>query len=249
MTPTSGRDAAGTRDRGGARPRVLAALMEIIAERGLDQATIREVAAGAGVSIGTVQYYCRSKDEMLQMAFEHVCEQILGRIRQIEGSGPGAAGGPDRTRGAGQGDRQVGPVLRRALLEFLPLDDRRRAEARVYLAFAARAAVSPDLAQVQQTMMADLRAMCAAAFQLAVDRGQAHAGLVPARAAAATTVMVDGLLLHLLTDPAGMPAKTATGIVDDHLARYVTVDTRNTVNTRNTTHTKSSRITSRRKGR
>ncbi|MET9019672.1 TetR family transcriptional regulator C-terminal domain-containing protein [Actinopolymorpha sp. NPDC004070] len=55
--------------------------------------------------------------------------------------------------------------------------------------------------------------------------GQAHVGLVPARAAAATTVMVDGLLLHMPTDPAGMPAKTATGIVDDHLARCVNLDT------------------------
>ena len=54
-----------------ARQRLLDALMTLIAERGLDQVSIREVAAAAGVSIGTVQYYCRSKDEMLQMTFEH----------------------------------------------------------------------------------------------------------------------------------------------------------------------------------
>ncbi|GAA2758844.1 hypothetical protein GCM10009872_42040 [Actinopolymorpha rutila] len=204
---------------------MLTALMEIIAERGLDHATIREVAASAGVSIGTVQYYCRSKDEMLRMAFEHVCEQILDRIRQIERSGTGRPRGSARTRGAADSDREVGPVLRRALMEFLPLDDRRRAEARVYLAFAARAAVAPDLAQVQQTMMAELRAMTAAAFRLAVDRGQAHAGLVPERAAAATAVVVDGLLLQMLTDPAGMSARAGTGLLDDHLARYVNLDT------------------------
>ncbi len=211
MTSTNGR---ADRGKQGARPRVLTALMEIIAERGLDQATIREVAAGAGVSVGTVQYYCRSKDEMLRMAFEYACEQILDRIRQLEKSAAGKAG---------KKEREVGPLLRRALLEFLPLDDRRRAEAKVYLAFAARAAVAPDLAEVQQTMMAEMRAMCAAAFRWAVERGQAHDGLVPDRAAAVTTVLVDGLLLHMLTDPAGMPAKTATGIIDDHLARCVSL--------------------------
>jgi hypothetical protein len=67
--------------------------------------------------------------------------------------------------------------------------------------------------------------MCAEAFRLAVERGQARAGLVPDRAAALTTVLVDGLLLHMLTDPVGMPAKTATGIIDDHVAGCVNLDT------------------------
>ncbi len=53
------------------RQRVLDALVALIAERGLDQVNFREVAAAADVSIGTVQYYCRSKDEMLRMAWEH----------------------------------------------------------------------------------------------------------------------------------------------------------------------------------
>ena len=186
-----------------ARQRLLDALMTLIAERGLDQVSIREVAAAAGVSIGTVQYYCRSKDEMLQMTFEHVIGRILERATGIE-----RAGG-------------VGEVLRRGLLEFLPLDETRRTEARVYLAFAARAAVAPNLAAVQHALMSESRTVCSQAFQVARDRGQASSDLDADAAAAATVAMVDGLLLHMLTDPTGMPAEVAVAVLDQHLRHYL----------------------------
>ncbi len=191
---------------GHARQRLLDALVVITAERGLDQASIREVAAEAGVSIGTVQYYCRSKDEMLQMAFEYVIERIIARASAVEQTGV------------------VGCVLRRGLLELLPLDELRGVESRVYLAFAARAAVSPQLAQVQHSLLGQMRAACARAFALARDRGEAVAGLDPDMAAAGTAAMVDGLLLHLLTDPTGLPADTAIAVLDAHLRQFLNID-------------------------
>jgi AcrR family transcriptional regulator len=163
------------------------------------------------VSIGTVQYYCRSKDEMLQMAFDYVIGRIVGRATGVDGPGP-------------TGTTAVGAVLRSGLLEFLPLDEERSVEARVYLAFAARAAVSAELARVQQTLMGEMRTLCAQAFALAAEQGQATTGLDPALAAAATVAIVDGLLLHMLTDPAGMPATTAVAVLDAHLRRYLELD-------------------------
>lgn len=189
-----------------ARQRLLDALVVITAERGLDQASIREVAAEAGVSIGTVQYYCRSKDQMLQMAFEYVIGRIIARAGSVEQTGV------------------VGHVLRRGLLEFLPLDELRGVECRVYLAFAARAAVSPQLAQVQHALQGQMRAACAQAFAQARDRDEAVAGLDPEAAAAATAAMVDGLLLHMLTDPTGLPAETAIAVLDAHLRRFLYLD-------------------------
>jgi AcrR family transcriptional regulator len=44
----------------------------IVAERGLDDVSVREVASAAGVSIGTVQHYFRTKDDMLFTAFQDV---------------------------------------------------------------------------------------------------------------------------------------------------------------------------------
>lgn len=188
------------------RERLLEALVSITAEHGLDQVSIREVAARAGVSIGTVQYYCRSKDDMLEMAFRHIIDRMVARLDQAPASGP------------------VGSTIRRALQEFLPLDDARRRECRVYLAFAARAAVTPRLAAVQHELLGDMRRRCAAAFALAVERHEAVADFDPVEAAAVTTALVDGVLLHMLTDPRGLRPKRAIALLDDHLRRYVVLD-------------------------
>lgn len=188
----------------GSRERLLEALVTLTSERGLDSVTIREVAAAAGVSIGTVQYYCRGKDEMLLMTFEHVAQRIIDRATGVERTGT------------------VGDSLRRVLRETLPLDPERTRESRVYLAFAARAAVSPDLARVQHEILSQLRAHLTEAFAYAAELGEARGDEDPARVAATTAALVDGLLLHILTDPGGLSEDEAGAILDDHLARYLT---------------------------
>src|SRR5262249_56995578 len=56
------------------------ALLRIVAERGLEQASVREVAAGAGVSIGTVQHYFPTTDTMLAAAYQEVPRSIRAQI-------------------------------------------------------------------------------------------------------------------------------------------------------------------------
>lgn len=186
-----------------ARDRLLDALLTLTANRGLDRVSVREVAAAAGVSIGTVQYYCHSKDQMLQMTFEEVNQRILARALDIERTG------------------LVGDVLRLALLEFLPLDETRRIEAAVYLAFTARAAVSADLAAVRHTMIGEQQTLCAGAYRRAHERGESLGHFDADRAAWATVAIVDGLLMNLLSDPAGLAGQQAVNVLDDHLRRYV----------------------------
>jgi BetI-type transcriptional repressor, C-terminal len=118
----------------------------------------------------------------------------------------------------------VGAVLRRGLLEVLPLDERRAVEGRVYLAFVARAAVTPSLAAVQRRLTGAMRTLCEQALRLAEKRGQARPGLDAEAAAAGVVVTVDGLLLHVLTDPVGMPAvDLAVRVLDEHLRRLLDI--------------------------
>ncbi|WP_210414572.1 TetR/AcrR family transcriptional regulator [Microlunatus elymi] len=182
---------------------VLDAVIRIIAERGLDGVSIREVAGAAGVSIGTVQYYGRSKDDLLVAAFEDVVETIGTRWSAEAAKG------------------KVAVALRDAIMANLPLDEERAREGRVYIAFLARAAVDPRLAAVQQRFLAAQRTACAQGFRIAVDRGQAQPGLDPVRAAATTVALVDGLLVQLLTDPSGLSHALVLKIIKDHLARYL----------------------------
>jgi AcrR family transcriptional regulator len=186
--------------------RLLEAFLTITSERGLDLATMREVAAAAGVSVGTVQYYFRTKDEMLLLAFEHTIGRIRARAAGIPKSG------------------SVGSVVRKVLLEFLPLDELRRRESRVYLAFAARAAVTPALATYQHSLLAALREQCAAAYRIAKERGESPGEFDPVVASIETAALVDGLILQMLSDPDGLSAATAGEVLDTHLRRYVAID-------------------------
>jgi AcrR family transcriptional regulator len=150
----------------------------IVAEKGLEAATVREVAARAGMSIGAVQHHFPTKDAMLAAAFRHVVHRTRQRL------------------GALSRNRVVADDLTVILRELLPLDESRRAEARVYLAFAARAVTSPALQEIQRPMLQEIRNEIAERFG---DGGEVQAALLLA--------LVDGLALHEVSAPGGVPAE------------------------------------------
>ena len=102
------------------------ALWRIVSTQGLEAVSLRTVAQEAGVSMGQVQHYFSSKDDMLLYAFGMLSWRVEARL---------LAGPPD------------GSHIRTLFLQMLPLDDERREEAQVTVAFMARAAVSPTFAE------------------------------------------------------------------------------------------------------
>jgi len=161
----------------GRRERVTSAVLAVADSQGLDRVTVREVAARAEVSIGTVQHYFPTKDAMLVAAFEEVVRRIRARIEAITLSA--------QTRG------NVLSVLQ----ELLPLDDERATEVRVQLAFNARAMTDPDLAAVQRTILAELHAGLAHVLASLPGTTEADAGT----AAHVLVATADGLALHAVT--------------------------------------------------
>jgi len=185
------------------RAQVLDAVEVIIATRGMDSVSIREVAAAAGVSIGTVQYYCRSKDEMLVMAFVAVAERIQRRVEARDRSGA------------------VSEQMLNGLLELLPLDELRTREARICLAFTARSLASPALAAVRYQLVMGLRTQCADAYRQARAGGEALTDTDPDDLGAMTAAYIDGLLAHMLTDPPVLSADEGVVALARHLSSYV----------------------------
>jgi AcrR family transcriptional regulator len=61
------------------RPQILAATVRVIAERGLDGTRLSDVAAEAGVSVGTVQHYFGTRERLLMQAFAHETGQAVER--------------------------------------------------------------------------------------------------------------------------------------------------------------------------
>jgi len=164
-----------TVDRRERRELLADALMRLAAAHGLEAVSLRHVATEAGVSTGMVQHYFRNKDEMMAFAFEMVTDRIRTRSQAA------AATGAPRE------------LVRGLLLEILPLDDTRRLESHVVLAFLAYAAVKPSIAEGLRTFAGGMRAFVA--DQL---RAAGVVGVDPERAAAGLLALVDGLGLQLL---------------------------------------------------
>lgn len=153
-------------------------LLDIVDQHGLDQVSVREVAAHAGVSIGTVQHYFPTKDAMLTAAYDEVVRRLRDRLESV------AVG------------KDVRQNLMNVLRELLPLDQRRVAETRIHLAFAARAATAPALAATQRAALAEMHDALTAAFATAWGDQLDDSAALAAHGAIA---LADGLALHAIT--------------------------------------------------
>ncbi len=184
-------------DRETRRGQVAEAIHRIAAREGLEGVSVRLVAAEAGLSAGAVQREFASKEELLRFALEVTVDEVLSRFGRFR-IGPG---GLTFTEG-----------LRQVLLDLLPTDERRRAQARIWAAFYARAAVDPGFAAVLAELDTRTRGHLRAAFEYASEQGELAPGRDPAALAELLIVFVDGLWLTCARLPEGAdlsPQRTA----------------------------------------
>src|SRR5699024_6285201 len=117
---------------GQGKQRVVEALLATIAREGLVGVSVRSVAAEAGVTGGTVQYYSGTRTQMLHYALALVAARVEERLTAMPRSG------------------QVHDWPRDILLELLPLDPQRHREFSVWLAFSAHARTDPPLTDLKR---------------------------------------------------------------------------------------------------
>jgi AcrR family transcriptional regulator len=164
-------------DREEQRRQIGAALLRLVAERGLDEVSVRTVAAATGRSPGAVQKYFRTKEEMLTFAAELAGERIERRMAEVNTALP------------------LRQALRELILTTLPVDAERRAEATAQLAFAVHAAHHPRLAAIRRQVDQDVRQALAAWLE------SAGHGTRAAAVADSVIALSDGLALRMLYSP------------------------------------------------
>ncbi|MEU9161874.1 TetR/AcrR family transcriptional regulator [Streptomyces sp. NPDC048424] len=188
-------------DHVGRRRLIAEAVCHLADERGLEGVTLRDVAARAQVSMGAVQRCFRTKEEMLVFALGYISERIMERVRARLVRSPA---------------QSAGTALGHAATEISLLREEHRAEARVWLAFVAQAAVSPVLARTLQANYATLQE----AFTRLVSEASEGAGsavpLDPQREARSLLALADGLTTHVLIGH--LTSQEAHDVLDAHLA-------------------------------
>jgi AcrR family transcriptional regulator len=176
------------------RREIGAAVCRVVAARGLDAVSLRHVAAEAGVSMGRVQHYFATKDEMLLFAFRLISDRVAERIGRLRSDDP-------RT------------FLRALLLELLPISEAARAEAPVLAAFLAQSVVEPRLAEPLRAGGREMAAFVAAQIRAVRAEGDAE------RDAMALLAFVDGLMLQVLIGQ--VSPETAAELVDHRLSQVL----------------------------
>jgi TetR/AcrR family transcriptional repressor of bet genes len=184
------------------RQQIADAVCRLLGREGLDAVSLRQVAAEAGVSMGRVQHYFATKDEMLLFAFRTVAERVRHRI----GAAAAAVGQPPAPRS----------LLRAMLREMLPLDAQSRLEAPVWVAVLGKAVVAPEVAA---SLRDDAHRFTAyVAEQIGAARRD-RADDAARRDAEALLALVDGLMVHLLVGQ--LDEDTATAVLDRELDRMI----------------------------
>jgi AcrR family transcriptional regulator len=184
------------------RHELVEAVMRVIRRDGLEQASVRNVAREAGLSMGSLRHYFASQSELMVFAFRTVIDRIEARLAMLEPE-------PDPRRRA-----------ERVLAELLPLDDERRAENEVWLAFTFRAMVDPALRALRDEGYDALQAGCRAMLT-----DLSAAGLAPTDVRAETQRLhawLDGLAVHAAMRPDLHTAESLTVAISHHLDALAT---------------------------
>ncbi|WP_328388689.1 TetR/AcrR family transcriptional regulator [Nocardia sp. NBC_00416] len=179
------------------RREITDAVRRVIVAGGLAAVTFQTVAAEAGMSVRLVQYYFGTKREFLLATHRSVMHDAGARFAE--------------RMAAHSGDASPREAIRAVLVELLPLDERRRAEAIVLGAFNT-AAIAGQGITADETLAAPRALVAIVADQL--DRA-GRADVSAARAALDAELIlaaIGGIAQGML--PGHYTARTAVELVD-----------------------------------
>jgi AcrR family transcriptional regulator len=176
------------------RAELVAAAWTVIADEGIEAATIRRIAEVAGCTTGRVTHYFDAKDEILVAALRRVHyaagARMLDHLRTKQGT----------------------DALRAVLLDALPLDNQRSLEWRVWLAFWGRASTDAALIEEQQHRYAEWRQLLEAIITAIVGKRTTSTQVRLLVDLVAATI--DGLGIQAALEPSRFPAGHLAAAVD-----------------------------------
>src|SRR5580698_7721902 len=145
------------------------AVLRLISTRGLEAASLRNVAAEAGVSMGTVQHYFADKQAMLDFAQQYNYERATERIPKLIAEIPEP--------------RTFRTMLRALLVDLLCLEGESREGGRLGAAMLARAVIDPQAATTARTGYDGLTKFMTTQLRTAQQAGEIPADADPEHAA------------------------------------------------------------------
>lgn len=179
---------------------VAEAALRVIERSGLEQATVRNIAEEAGLSVGSMRHYFSTQVELFAFCMNLFVHRIQERIEAWDFEGP------------------ILLDLKRLLLQFLPVDKERIMEMEVWFSFNAKALIYPELKRLSEDMQDGLYKASKFVIDTLVEQKLIRPGLDPDLETEKLYALVDGLAVHQLMQPKRLTADRLEAIIDQHLA-------------------------------
>ena len=183
-------------DHDARREELVLAAWRVIAARGIDEVTIREIARESGYSSGVLAHYFENKDDLLAHALRLSHTRIRKRY-DAEVETPIAA-----------------DALKGILLDNLPLDEQRELETRIEMSFWARALRNEALHEIQERESETLRELLRELVEKAKADGAISAEHDMEDVIELLGAVIDGVSLHALLYPDRLPAEKQARVME-----------------------------------
>ncbi|WP_191562174.1 TetR/AcrR family transcriptional regulator [Metabacillus idriensis] len=172
---------------------------KVIAEEGIEQATVRKIASVAGLSVGALRHYFSTQSELLSFSMKLVSERVRQRAlsKSYEGNPL--------------------DIVKESISELLPADDERRMEMEVWLVFSVKMLVDTKLRALSENVYHEMHDGLGHVLQLLFKLGMLKDGLEMEAETNRLHSLVDGLALHHLLHPSVFTYEKMMKTLDYHL--------------------------------
>ncbi|MCM3086964.1 TetR/AcrR family transcriptional regulator [Bhargavaea ginsengi] len=181
------------------REQIAEAMWRVILEKGMEGATVRNIAGEAGLSTGALRHYFKDQDELLVYAMRLVNERVEKRAMVIL-----------------QEELPPKEKVIRVLLEIVPVDEERRAEMDVWFTFQAHIRHRKDLEGAPGHA---LGAAVSKLFDFLAYEGALKEDLDIELEAERLYSIADGLALHAFLEPDRLRADTVEALIRDSVGK------------------------------
>lgn len=185
------------------RAQLASATLEIVRRDGIDAVSVRNVAAEAGLSMGSLRHYFATQSELLAFALGEVERRIRERLAALDGS------------------RSPREVLEQVLSLLVPISPQSLLEHEIWLAFVGKARNEPALAALNERVYDQVRELIRNHVRevLRSDGGDVEPAVSDVDLATELTyALVDGLVLHAVMRPGEWPPERIRAALRRHIS-------------------------------
>lgn len=181
------------------KEKVAEAAWRVIRKNGMEQASVRNIAEEAGLSVGSLRHYFSSQSELYAYSMKLVSERVSVRIQNISFTG------------------EVMTDIPVLVEQILPLNEETILEMEVWFAFVVKSMSDPSLAELRKQVDDDMRQMFVSIIQALIDRELALPDLDPNIEVERFYALIDGLAIHAILRPEVLTKEEIQSVVHRHL--------------------------------